>query len=719
MFPSLVIAYVGDRIRGLDVIDVLDGRLNRPVHVITTSGDESDSMFDDDRLDAVMCGPDLDGDNLQSLLFTIADQGYDTPIFNLTGEPAAVPSRVDMHTISHETTPSEMADTVVGELLDTADAAEETVELANSEHSPKTLGGYIAVDAEWQVTDWDPRLSSWTDIRPPAAIGEQLWDIFPEWDDSEFGGGARTVMESREPTTMTVSHSTTDRWFDARFSPAADGGIVCFLHDVTDHKGQPVGTPDDNFEDTLDRITDAFFALDNQEQFAFLNSQAEFILDVDAETVMGVRFWDAFPAAVSTTFYREFNEAMEKQEPTSFEEYYRPLDSWFEVNAYPSENGLSVFLRDITDQMRLQNRLQELHDISKELIVANSDREIAECTVSTAENVLNFPQAIVWRHNETTGQLEPLDWSDDITDVDPVGPNSEFIWAVYTGGEHRELGFIPVNTSQSNHPAGAKSELLVPVGEYGVMGAYSDERDAFDETDVELYRILASTVESALVRTRREREIARRNERLNDFASIVSHDLRNPLNVASAHAELARDADDPSTHIDMVEESLYRMEELIEDLLARARGDQELEREPLSLAANATNAWEGVDTADATLTVDGDAELDADPDRLRQLFENLYRNSIEHGRADVTVRVGPSEEGFYVEDDGPGIPAEEQDEIFEQGVTHSDDGTGFGLAIVADIVEGHGWTIETTDSEQNGARFEVGNIYSLTDIAGR
>jgi len=77
--------------------------------------------------------------------------------------------------------------------------------------------------------------------------------------------------------------------------------------------------------------------------------------------------------------------------------------------------------------------------------------------------------------------------------------------------------------------------------------------------------LLASTVESAFARTRRERQLAQRNERLNDFASVVSHDLRNPLNVASAHAELARDADDPDSHLAKIDDSLRRMEALIED----------------------------------------------------------------------------------------------------------------------------------------------------------
>ena len=485
---------------------------------------------------------------------------------------------------------------------------------------------------------------------------------------------------------------------------------------------EPVREGDDRserFEDTIERITDAFFALDNEDRFVLLNGKAEELLGVEQDEVVGVRLWDAFPAALGTRFYEEFGEAMETQEPASFEEYYQPQGRWFEVNAYPSREGLSVFLRDVTEQRALRGKLEALHDVTRELIVAESDEEIAERTVAAAEEILGFPLVAVWRFDDATGNLDPLAWSDPIDDragrPEPRGPESEFLWEVYESGESRHLGFVPATTSSSHHPGKVDSELLVPVGEYGVIGAYSDERDAFDETDVELFRLLASTVESAFARTLRERQLARRNERLDDFASVVSHDLRNPLNVATGHVELARDADDPAEHLDRIDDSLGRMERLIEDLLARARADRGIDRETLSLASVAREAWEGIDSADATLELDADAELTADPGRLRQLFENLFRNSVEHGGDAPTVSVGVGEDGFSVADDGPGIPETERDEVFERGVTHAMDGNGYGLAIVADVADGHGWRVSAGESEDGGARFEISGVRSLAD----
>jgi len=718
MLVPLVVVHLGKDHQGLDIVELLDQRLHRPVHAISAGPDSLATLLADDRTDCVVCGPTLSGSQLQRALFEVADQGGDEPVFDLTGAVVDVPGPVDIHQFESKMSAAEAADEIVGLVLDSV--VEGTDNGDQPASTSRGLGQYLAVEADWRVTDWDPRLTAWTGVEPSSIVGRQLWEALPSWGSSVFAETCRAVMNSREPTTTDLYHGPGECWLDVRVVPAPTGGIECFIRDITEHKSGAAGIEGTgDFESTLDRITDAFFALDNREQFVFLNSQAEFLLDVDAEAVEGERFWDVFPAAVSTTFYREFKDAMEAQEETSFEEYYRPLNRWFEVNAYPSEDGLSVFLRDVTEQVQLQGKLQKLHDVTRELIVADSDTDIAARTVDAAEEVLEFPLVAVWRYNDGTALLDPIAWSPEIDDrveeMTPLGPESRFIWAVYESGERRHLGFVPATTSTSHHPGSVTSELLVPVGEYGVLGAYADERDAFDETDVKLFRLLASTVESAFARTQREREIAQRNERLDEFASVVSHDLRNPLNIASGHIELARGVEDDEEHLDRIVESLRRMERLIEDLLARARGDRNLDREHVALEAAAWEAWAGVDTGDATLDVRGSANLDADLDRLIQLFENLFRNAVEHGGPTVAVAVGTHQDGFYVADDGPGIPAGEHDAVFEQGVSGVEDGTGYGLSIVADIVEGHGWRITATDGEAGGARFEVSNIYSLNE----
>ncbi|MFC6864060.1 histidine kinase N-terminal 7TM domain-containing protein [Halomicroarcula sp. GCM10025817] len=211
------------------------------------------------------------------------------------------------------------------------------------------------------------------------------------------------------------------------------------------------------------------------------------------------------------------------------------------------------------------------------------------------------------------------------------------------------------------------------------------------------------------VTERREREqvLESQNERLEEFTGIVSHDLRNPLQVIDGKLTLARETGDLS-HLEDAADAVAQMEQLIDDLLRLAsQGESIDEKRPVSLDACSRAAWDRLDTAGATLRAESELSVLADRDRLTQALENLFRNAVEHGGPEVTVTVGASQDGFYVADDGPGIPADERAEVFEFGRTHADDGTGIGLAIVDRIVEAHNWTIAVGESTQGGARFDV------------
>ncbi len=207
-----------------------------------------------------------------------------------------------------------------------------------------------------------------------------------------------------------------------------------------------------------------------------------------------------------------------------------------------------------------------------------------------------------------------------------------------------------------------------------------------------------------------EQQLQRKNERLDRFASVVSHDLRNPLNVAQGRIDIAREERD-NEHLEAAAEGIERSFELIDDLLALARGGQDVsEQEAIELRDFIEDCWETVETPAATIDLDLESRIRADSSRLRQLFENLFRNAVEHGGEDVTVTVGALSDGFYVADDGSGIPAADREDVFDEGFSKSQDGTGFGLAIVKQIVAAHDWTIRAVEAEAGGARFEITGV---------
>ncbi|WP_418281230.1 PAS domain S-box protein [Halorubrum sp. DTA98] len=243
-------------------------------------------------------------------------------------------------------------------------------------------------------------------------------------------------------------------------------------------------------------------------------------------------------------------------------------------------------------------------------------------------------------------------------------------------------------------------------------------------------------------RKRRERRLVDRNERLDRFASIVSHDLRNPLSVVRASMEMAELKDDTEPLV-RGRRAADRIDQLITELLTLARqGTGVDDPTEFTLAGVAHDAWETAGDAAADLTVREDARIYADRSRLRQALENLFRNCVEHGstsnRAEpddsvehgstgnrlaadetdrtpvVSVTVAATDGGFLVADDGPGIDPKHDERVFEPGFTTEDDGTGYGLDIVREIVDAHGWSIGTTrtahdgwSEETSGARFEI------------
>ncbi|MFC6614377.1 nitrogen regulation protein NR(II) [Halopenitus salinus] len=233
-------------------------------------------------------------------------------------------------------------------------------------------------------------------------------------------------------------------------------------------------------------------------------------------------------------------------------------------------------------------------------------------------------------------------------------------------------------------------------------------------------RYFTGIIRDVSERRRRESELRRQKEQLDEFAGIVSHDIKNPLGVAKGYTELAREEHD-TPELERVAESLDRIEELVDDVLALSRrGVSVGDVEPVAVGSLAEEVWSEIDADGATLSVADDCRpIRADETRFRELLGNLLRNAVEHAGPNVRVRIGPIEgsdgelEGFYVADDGPGIPESEREAVLEHGYTTREHGTGYGLAIVADVAKGHGWTFEITADEEGGARFEFTGVETV------
>ncbi|WP_135304611.1 PAS domain S-box protein [Haloarcula amylovorans] len=220
-------------------------------------------------------------------------------------------------------------------------------------------------------------------------------------------------------------------------------------------------------------------------------------------------------------------------------------------------------------------------------------------------------------------------------------------------------------------------------------------------------------------RNERERRLEEQNERLDSFAGMLAHELRNPVNIGQIYSKQLPRETNPEA-VEYVTEAFDRINNMIDVMLIVTRGREAVSSpSSVSLAAVIEAAWDEVDAPDATLTVSLDTTIRADEIYVQHLFRNLFENSVEHGGPDVTVTVGGLPNGFYVEDDGSGIPANLRETVFETGYTTASEqgGMGLGLTFVHEMADVYDWTCTVTESESGGARFEFENVAVVESVA--
>ncbi|WP_440770775.1 PAS domain S-box protein [Natronorubrum sp. DTA28] len=408
-------------------------------------------------------------------------------------------------------------------------------------------------------------------------------------------------------------------------------------------------------------------------------------------------------------------------------------------------------IRDITARKEHERRIRQLHDGTRRLMAATGSSEIARIMTTIASEALDLDLNSVFLYepeittrsaaasrsgrsdggstpdtetasvDEANDGLVPAAMSDRAVElfgnIGYIESGGGIAWDAYEAGEAIVHGDVRRAANVRNPETPVRSEAHVPLGEHGIFIVSSLAVNDLDPEALTLARILAANAEAALDRAAREseladrsRELERQNDRLEAFASTVSHDLRNPLTLAAGQLEnVAEHVDeDGKRHLEEIGWALDRMDELVENVLELARSGQRLtETAAVDLDAVLDQAHRAVDPTLEVVQEGSLPTVDGDESRLRALFENVLRNAREHVGDDVTVTVTATGDGFAIEDDGPGIPADERDAALEWGYSTAAEGTGFGLAIVSEVVEAHGWSIALEESASGGLRIAV------------
>jgi len=510
----------------------------------------------------------------------------------------------------------------------------------------------------------------------------------------------------------------------------------------------------DRFPDALDGLPDPVVIVDTDGTIQAGNNRITDVLGYHPDELEGTAIesliFDPDEGAAGDTLHQYVTDPEPRSMSTSLDLCARRADDTVipvTLSLGPFEQDGRTFLVVTIVDVRVEkaeraalNRrtetLEALHKATQDLL-KTTDREVAaEAAITYVEDTLDHSIAGLWLYDEPKNVLEPVVWTDPADEL--LGDHPTFdadersiTWEAFESGDPTYVPDTHAEPDRYNLSSPIRSELVLPLGRYGVINIGATEADAFDESALAVARLWAATVTMVFVRIEREQqlrereaEVARERDRLEEFASLVSHDLRNPLNVARGNLALITDRLDSERtdqpELDAVIRSLDRMEALVDDMLTLARQGAAIDDlEWVSLESAATEAWDGVDTAAADLTVASDCRLRADRSRLRQALENLFANAVEHAGESVRVIVGRLDDrgGFYVADDGPGIPADRREEVFEVGVSTDPDGTGFGLKIVDEVTQAHGWTVTIATPEDGGTRFEFRDVDTADAVA--
>lgn len=636
-------------------------------------------------------------------------------------------------------------------------------------------GLFFIFDETGELRDWNQAVVERTPVDPDA-VSTMTPECLLADDASADLAAAATELAADESTTVETVVVTADgerRHYAFTLHQLTDDGTPTYGaigRDITKRK-----RAERQREAIVDRMSDGMFALDTDWHVTYANEfGAEILADaigreLPPEEIEGTHLWEAIPEAVDTVFYEKYHEAVDSQEPVSFEAPYEPLDIWFDVRAYPSETGLSVYLYDITDRRRQREAAERRERVLREMyeIIADGEQPFREQVTALLElgrTELDTRYGTLSRIVGEEYHFEIVVGDDDSIQSGDVGELSATNCELVASREETVvLGDVERDAPEQTDRAGftdwgiccyVGAPVYLERRVYGTFCFYGTEpRDEpFSRWEQTLVDLMSRWVSYELQRQRateqleaRTEQLEAKNEQLEQFAEVISHDLRNPLGVLDGWLETAAETGNEDA-FDRCFNAIDRMNTLVDEILTLARAGSVIDDpEPLDIAAVARAAWETVDTPTSTLVVDTEQTIRADETRLQQLFENLFRNAVEHatdtqnaddesdddnGGTDddndgtddsdvddndsdtsgtddtgVTVTLGALPDGFYVEDDGPGIPPDERDDVLESGYSTSDDGTGFGLAIVAEVADAHGWELTVTEGTDGGARF--------------
>ena len=582
---------------------------------------------------------------------------------------------------------------------------------------------FYVLDLDWRYTFVNDRLCEIIAMEREQILGHRIWDLFPDTVDTEMYVHFHRALNEQTPIHAEYFYATWNRWYDHRIYPSSDG-LTILGSDITDLKRaeQALRQSEEQSRNILESINDGFFALDEDWQFTYVNKAAEILLQRTSNDLIGKILWEEFPGLIGSEFEQFHRQVMRDRFALSLTAFYPDHNRWYDVRNYPSANGVTIYFRDVTDQIQAEESLRQTSiELGRQLqkfnaVMASVPDFIYMFDLSGRFIDANKPLLDLLQKTsaEVIGKtFSELDYPADLA----VKLQNQIQAVIQTGQSLTDE--TPFTSASGTR---AYEYIFVPI--FDTAGGV--EMVAGVTRDITEHKQLLQQEQAA-------REAAETANRIKDeFLAVVSHELRSPLNPILGWSKLLRggqlDPQKAEHALEIIERNAKMQAQLINDLLDVSRilqGKLSLDASPINLVSTIQAAIETVRLAAEAKAIQIHTRLDpdvgyvsGDSGRLQQVVWNLLSNAVKFtpigGQIEIRLERCNSQAQITVQDTGKGIDPDFLPYVFDHfrqedsATTRRFGGLGLGLAIVRYLMELHGGTVQADSlGEGQGSTFTV------------
>ncbi|MFC0263632.1 PAS domain S-box protein [Fontibacter flavus] len=579
---------------------------------------------------------------------------------------------------------------------------------------------FYAVDEHWNFSYFNKEAEILLEKTASEVLGKNIWEVFPSAIGTPIQDIYEDVVKSNQPRSSEYFYPGNGKWYEVNVYPS-NGGVSTYFKNIDERKQSAIDLEKAYQEKNkiLESIGDAFFALDKNWTVTYWNKEAELVLGKSRNEMIGQNLWEKYADAIDSDFYRQYHESMETGRNLSFEEYYPTLQKWFEVSVYPSQDGLSVYFKDVTLRKEADIRLHQANERFEKVTEATNDAiwdwDIVNDTLYWGVGFKTLfgldiekirPTQEVW-----TDHIHPEDKDGVISSLNSIIESGQTNWTAEYRYKRQNGSFANV-IDRGIVIRGINSEAV------RMVGAMTDisERKRHEEQLLSINQTLEAQT----------RELQRSNEELEQFAFITSHDLQEPLRMISSFMDqlkrkYSHSLDDKAhQYIDFAIDGAKRMKQIILDLLLYSRANRPTEEhEEVSLNEIVTEFTllrrKLIAEKNATITFENLPVLETYRAPITQIFHCLLDNGLKYTRQNVrpTIEIKVRDnDGFWeflIKDNGIGIDEKFHEKIFiifqRLHNRKKHDGTGIGLSIAKRCIEFLGGKIWLESTLGEGTTF--------------